>query len=71
MKMREQVVFDIREEKFRYLQRDEELLIKKVNMVDLSKRLNQKKINNIYNITKIITFSILCVGVFILISLKV
>ena len=70
MKNKEQVVFDIGKEKFKYLQRDEIKSSNKVDMVELNKRLNETKRMNFYNNTKIITFSILFVGFFILISFK-
>ena len=70
MKNKEQVVFDIGKEKFKYLQRDEIKSSNKVDMVELNKRLNETKRMNFYNNTKIITFSLLCLGGFALISLK-
>jgi|TARA_B110000881_G_C18177084_1_gene318267 hypothetical protein len=70
MKIREQVIFDINEEKFRYLQRDVDSKPKRADMIELNKRLNHIRKMNFYNNTKIITFSILFVGFFILISFK-
>ena len=70
MKNKEQVVFDIRQEKFKYLQRDEIKSSNKVDMFALNKRLSENKRMNFYNNTKIITFSLLSLGVFALISLK-
>ena len=69
MKSKEQVVFDISEEKFKYLQRVEKK-IKKVDIIDLNKRLNRTKKINIYNNTKIITCSLLSLMAVALISLK-
>ena len=69
MKSKEQVVFDISEEKFKYLQRVEKK-IKKVDIIDLNKRLNHTKKINIYNNTKIITCSLLSLVAVALISLK-
>ena len=70
MKIREQVIFDINEEKFRYLQRDVDSKPKRADMIELNKRLNHIRKMNFYNNTKIITFSLLSLGVFALISLK-
>ena len=50
MKNKEQVVFDIGKEKFKYLQRDEIKSSNKVDMVELNKRLNETKRMNFYNI---------------------
>lgn len=69
MKSKEQVVFDISEEKFKYLQRVEKK-IKKVDIIDLNKRLNHTKKINIYNNTKVITYSLLGLAAVALISLK-
>ena len=70
MKSKEQVVFDISKEKFRYLQRDENKTSKKVDMNELNKRLNHSKKINIYNNTKIIIFFLFCLGLVAMISLK-
>tara|TARA_B100000780_G_C20727752_1_gene289201 strand:- start:285 stop:500 length:216 start_codon:yes stop_codon:yes gene_type:complete len=71
MKIKEQVVFDIREEKFRYLHRQDKDKNNKVDMVELNKRLNQLKKNNFYVNAKITIVSILCLTVVIMISLKI
>ena len=42
---KEQVIFDIEKEKFKYLHRDETKSSKKVDMTELYKRLNQTKKN--------------------------
>ena len=65
-----QVIFDIEKEKFKYLHRDETKSSKKVDMTELYKRLNQTKKINFYNNTKVITLSLLFLGIFALISLK-
>ena len=70
MKTREQVIFDVTNEKFRYLQRDENKTSKKVDVNELNKRLNQtKKINFYYN-TKIVFGSLMCLIIISLISLN-
>ena len=43
MKPKEQVVFDIRSEKFRYLMREEHDVKSRVNIDELNKRLNKVK----------------------------
>ena len=70
MKAKEQVVFDISADKFRYLHRDENKIKHKVDIVDLNKRLNEKKKMNFYTNTKIIGLSIIFFAIFALISLK-
>jgi hypothetical protein len=70
MKAKEQVVFDISADKFRYLHRDENKIKHKVDIVDLNKRLNEKKKMNFYTNTKIISLSIILFATFALIILK-
>ena len=70
MKSSAKVVFDISQEKFKYLQRDDFRRSRKVDMNELNKRLNQNRKMNIYNNTKIVTFSLLLLGFFVLISLN-
>jgi len=70
MKTREQVVFDIGQDKYKYLQREELKIPKRADMTELNKRLNQSKKINIYNNTKIIIFFLFCLGLVAMISLK-
>lgn len=70
MKSSAKVVFDISQEKFKYLQRDDFKRSRRVDMNELNKRLNQNRKMNIYNNTKIVTFSLLLLGFFVLISLN-
>jgi hypothetical protein len=71
MKIREHVIFDIKEEKFRYLHRQDKNKNNKVDIVELNKRLNQLKKNNFYVNAKITIVSVLCLTVIIMISLKI
>ena len=70
MKLKNQVVFDIREERFKYLDRADVNSSKRVHMVDLNRHLNQTKKTNGYTNTKIIATSFLIIGIIFLISLK-
>ena len=70
MKSREQVVFDINEDKFKYLHHQDKSKKIKVDIVELNKRLNQIKKNNFYLNAKITFASILCLTVIVIISLK-
>ena len=69
MKTTEQVSFDIREEKFKYLQR-QDTRQNKVDLVELIKKLNHAKKLNFYSNTKIIIFLLICLVGFFLISLN-
>jgi hypothetical protein len=70
MKSKEQVIFNISEEKFMYLHREERNKPNRVDLIDLNKKLNQTKKLNFYNNAKFIFLLSLCLGVFALISLK-
>ncbi len=70
MKFKEQVVFDISADKFRYLHRAENKIKPIVDIVELNKRLNRNKKLNFYSNTKIIALSLLCLAFSALISLK-
>lgn len=70
MKAKEQVIFNISEEKFMYLHREERNKPSRVDLIDLNKKLNQTKKLNFYNNVKFIFLLSLCLGVFALISLK-
>jgi hypothetical protein len=71
MKFREHVVFDIGEEKFKYLQREDNIISNRVDIVDLNNRLNRAKKISFYNNAKIITLLLLCLALVAMISLKV
>ena len=69
MKFKDQVIFDLGNEKFRHLHRVEKRF-KKVNIVDLNQRLKQAKKKNFYYNTKVIFVSLLGLVIFAVISLK-
>ena len=70
MNGKEQVIFDIKSEKFRYLHREEDKIKKIVNIDVLNKRLNRVRKINIYSNAKMIVFSLLTIMLFIFVSIK-
>ena len=70
MKIKEQVIFDISSDKFRYLHREDRIDKKRVDIDTLNKRLNQVKKINLYTNIKIIALSIIFFSIFALISLN-
>ena len=68
MKEKEQVIFDIQSEKFKYLVRGKNKTKNVVNIDVLNARLNRVKKLNIYSNTKMIFLSIVTVIIFVLIS---
>ena len=70
MKYRGQVVFDIRQDKFKYLHREDTNMKSRVDIVDLNKRLNETRKINFYNNANIIFVSLLLLGMVALLSAK-
>ena len=70
MNGKEQVIFDIKSDKFRYQHREEDKIKKIVNIDVLNKRLNRVKKINLYSNAKMIIFSLLIIMLFIFISIK-
>ena len=70
MKNKERVIFDIGQEKFKYLQRDVEHRPKNPNMFELNQKLNQTKKKNFYTNTKIISCALLGLWFIVLISMR-
>jgi hypothetical protein len=70
MKLKDQVVFDISEEKFRYLHREDNSKHNRVDIIDLNKKLNETKKINFYANIKIITTLLLCLALVAMVSLK-
>ena len=71
MKPKEQVIFDLNSEKFKYLHRVDKTISKRVNIDELNARLNKNKKNNIYYNVKIIALCLACLTIISLISLRV
>ena len=69
-KTKEQVIFDINADKFRYLYREENKIKQKVDIIELNRRLNENKKVNFYSNTKILAFSLIVFGIFALITMK-
>lgn len=68
MKAKEQVVFDLKSEKFKYLLRNENKIRNRVDVDVLNKRLNTLRKSNMYSNAKMIVLSLLTILTFALIS---
>ena len=68
MKTKEQVIFDIKSEKFQYLLRGNNKTRNVVNIDVINKRLNLVKKTNIYTNVKLIALTLSIVSFFIFIS---
>jgi|TARA_B110000438_G_scaffold75318_1_gene75461 hypothetical protein len=70
MRAKEQVIFDIKSDKFKYLHREENKIRNVVDIDVLNKRLNRVKKLNLYSNAKMIVFSLLTVVLFIIVSVN-
>lgn len=70
MNTKDQVVFDINSEKFRYLKRGNNKTKRVVDIDVLNKRLNEVKKLNFYSNAKMIAYALSTIGFFVLISLN-
>tara|TARA_B100000767_G_scaffold266758_1_gene284594 strand:- start:3845 stop:4060 length:216 start_codon:yes stop_codon:yes gene_type:complete len=70
MRAKEQVIFDIKSDKFKYLHREENKIRNVVDIDVLNKRLNRVKKLNFYSNAKMIVFSVLTVVLFIIVSVN-
>ena len=70
MIVKNQIIFNTEVVNFKYLQREENIKTKKVDMINLKARLNRNKKLNFYTNVKIIACSISCLSIILLITLK-
>jgi hypothetical protein len=70
MRIKEQVIFDIKEDKFRYLHGEENKIKNRVSIETLNKRLNRIKRLNFYSNARMIAVTILTIIIFALINIK-
>ena len=65
MKIKEQTLYDISSDKFKYLKKDETRFAHRVDINELNKRLNENRKSNFYTT---ILFVIFCLSLLIIIS---
>jgi len=65
MKIKEQTLYDISSNKFKYLKKDETQFTHRVDINELNKRLNENRKSNFYTTT---LFVIFCLSLLIIIS---
>ena len=70
MKAKEQVIFDIKSEKFQYLLRGNDKTRNVADIDVINKRLNQVKRTNIYTNAKMVAVALSTIAFFVLISLN-
>ena len=65
MKFKEQITYDLNSNQFKYLKREENRTLHRVDINELNKRLNETRKSNFYATT---LFVILCLSLLIIIS---
>ena len=71
MKTKEQTVYDLNSEKFKYLQREENAHLHRADINELNKRLNQTKRSNFYSTALVFALCFSSLVILSLISIKV
>ena len=71
MKFKEQIIYDINSVKFKYLEREENTHLHRVNIIELNKRLNETEKSNFYSTILVSVLGFACLAVLLLISIKV
>tara|TARA_B110000967_G_C18758294_1_gene496501 strand:- start:680 stop:895 length:216 start_codon:yes stop_codon:yes gene_type:complete len=70
MKIKDQIIYDINSEKFKYLQKGKDSHTFRVDINDLNKRLNETKRSNFYITTLFVFAFFTCLIVLSIISIK-
>ena len=70
MKNKDQTIYDINSDRFRYLKREENSHLHKVDINELNKRLNRAKRSNFYSTALVAVFCFFCLTTLCLISIK-
>ena len=70
MKNKDQTIYDINSDRFRYLKREENIYLQRVDVNELNKRLNRAKRSNFYSTALVTVFCFFCLATLCLISIK-
>ena len=70
MKIKDQIIYDINSEKFKYLQKGKDSHTFRVDINDLNKRLNETKRSNFYTTALFVFVFLTCLIVLSMISIK-
>ena len=70
MKTKDQKIYDINSDRFRYLKREENIYLQRVDVNELNKRLNRTKRSNFYSTALVAVFCFFCLTTLCLISIK-
>jgi len=70
MKTKDKTIYDINSDRFRYLKREENIYLQRVDVNELNKRLNRAKRSNFYSTALVAVFCFFCLTTLCLISIK-
>ena len=70
MVAKQQAIYDIKTDKFKYLKREQNRISNRVDVNELNKRLNKTKRSNFYTTTLFVVICLSCLAVLSFISLK-
>ena len=70
MTIKAQVKYNLNSDQFRYLKRDKNEVLHRVNINELNKRLNEAKKTNFYTTTLVVILSLFSLTILSLIGLK-
>jgi uncharacterized OsmC-like protein len=70
MRVKEQTIYDPNSEQFKYLKREENTRLYKVDINELNKRLNKTKRSNLYGTILVVVLSLSCLTIISFIGLK-
>ncbi len=70
MTIKAQVKYNLNSDQFRYLKRDKNEVLHRVNINELNKRLNEAKKTNFYTTTLVVILSLFSLAILSLIGLK-
>ena len=70
MKVKEQTIYDQNSEQFKYLKREENTSLHKVDINELNKRLNKTKRSNLYGTILVVVLCLSCLTIISFIGLK-
>ena len=70
MKIKEQTIYDLDSEQFKYLKREDSKTLNRVDINDLNQRLNQTRKSNFYTTIAVVILCLSCLIILSVISIK-
>ena len=70
MRIKEQTIYDLDSEQFKYLKREDSKTLNRVDINDLNQRLNQTRKSNFYTTIAVVILCLSCLIILSVISIK-